>query len=206
MVKQKKPFIIEIKTTRRMKARPAESAKSIWGELAIDLRQTLAMERDAQAGSSAHEECVEQQDLGSLVVADHDGAPAPSAGSRFLEKWIAKKAERPKAGSQDVVAAFLARIEQQKALLAEFQSDPAGFKRWRSAWFRKVAGGFGVSVGHDKIDAGGGLRYVVVDTADGVFRFLDDLGRHAQTDADFQRALEANREQRAARLTSGKAM
>ncbi len=206
MVKQTKPFIIEIKTSRRTKAKPVESARSIWGELAADLKQTLAMEQETQASPSAQADCAERPAPDSAALIDHDEATAPQPGFQFLEKWIAKKAERPKAGSQGVVETFLARLDQQKTLLAEFQLDPDGFKRWRSAWFRKIAGGFGVSVSHDLIDAGGGLRYVVVDTLDGVSQFLEDLRHHAQTDLDFQRALEANRMQRAARLTGGKAV
>lgn len=206
MVKQTKPFIIEIKTSRRTKAKPVESTRSIWGELAVDLKQTLAMEQETHAGSSAQADCAERPAPESAAVADHDEAPASRPGFQFLEKWIGRKAERPRAGAQGVVETFLARLDQQKILLAEFQSNPGGFKRWRSAWFRKVAGGFGVSVSHDLIDAGNGLRYVVVDTLDGVFQFLDDLRHHAQTDLDFQQALEANRMQRAARLTGGKAV
>ncbi|MFK0165005.1 hypothetical protein [Rhizobium sp. NPDC090279] len=189
-----------------MKSRPAEPAKSIWGNLVVDLKQTLAMEQETPAGLPAHQDCAEQPDLGSVAAADRNEATAPQPEFQFLEKWIAKKAERPKAGSQGVVEAFLARLDQQKTLLAEFQADPDGFRRWRSAWFRKVAGGFGVSVSHDRIDAGGGLRYVVVDTLDDVSRFLDDLRHHAQTDTDFQQALEANRVHRAARLVGGKAV
>ncbi|MGY5800152.1 hypothetical protein ACXHMN_02350 [Rhizobium sp. LEGMi12c] len=206
MVKQTKPFIIEIKTSRRAKAKPVESARSIWGELAADLKQTLAMEQETQASPPAHADCAERPAPQPAVAADHDEATAPQPEFQFLEKWIAKKAERPRAGGQSVVETFLARVDQQKILLAEFQSDPDGFKRWRSAWFRKVAGGFGVSVSHDLIDAGDGLRYVVVDTLDGVSQFLDDLRHHAQTDLDFQQALEANRRQRAARLAGGKAV
>ncbi|WP_349961669.1 hypothetical protein [Rhizobium sp. ZPR3] len=206
MVKQTKPFIIEIKTSRRAKAKPVESARSIWGELAADLKQTLAMEQETHASPSAQADCAERPAPDSTAVFDHDEATASQPGFQFLEKWIARKAERPRAGAQGVVETFLARLDQQKILLAEFQSDPDGFKRWRSAWFRKIAGGFGVSVSHDLIDAGGGLRYVVVDTLDGVSQFLDDLRHHAQTDRDFQRALEANRMQRAARLAGGKAV
>jgi len=206
MVKQTKPFIIEIKSSRRTKAKPVESARSIWGELAADLKQTLALEQETQPSASAPADCAAQPTPDSETVIDHDEATASQPGFQFLEKWIARKAEKPKAGTQGVVEAFLARLDQQKILLAEFQSDPDGFKRWRSAWFRKVAGGFGVSVSHDLIDAGGGLRHVVVDTLDGVSQFLEDLRHHAQTDLDFQRALEANRRQRAARLAGGKAM
>ncbi|WP_245410747.1 hypothetical protein [Rhizobium sp. JAB6] len=206
MVKQTKPFIIEIKASRRMKAISTGASRSIWGELAADLKQTLAMEQEPQAGSFPqevqHKDGAECPDSDSATLVDRDEAMAPQPSSRLLEKWLAKKAERPKAGSQDVVEAFLARLDQQKMLLAECQSDPDGFKRWRSAWFRKVPGGFGVSIGHDLIDAGDGLRYVIVDTLDDLSRFLDDLGHHARTDLDFRRALEANRRQRAARLSS----
>lgn len=206
MVKQTKPFVIEIKSSRRTKAKPVESARSIWGELAADLKQTLAMEQETQPSASQLADRAALPTSDSETVIDHDEATAPRPAFQFLEKWIARKAEKPKAGTQGVVEAFLARLDQQKILLAEFQSDPDGFKRWRSAWFRKVTGGFGVSVSHDLIDAGGGLRYVVVDTLDGVSQFLEDLRHHAQTDVDFQRALAVNRMQRAARLTGGKAI
>ncbi|MBN8952407.1 MAG: hypothetical protein BGP09_23570 [Rhizobium sp. 60-20] len=205
MVKQTKPFIIEVKTTRRMKSKPAETARSIWGDLAVNLKQTLAMEEEAPAASPVQPDCAEQPGGSSPTVADHGEATAVQPESQFFEKWISRKAERPKVGSQGEVATFLARLEQQKVLLAEFQSDPDGFKRWRSAWFRKVPDGFGVSVSHDRIDAGDGLRYVVVDTLDDVSRFLDDLRHHAQTDPDFQQALKASRMRRAARLAGGKA-
>jgi hypothetical protein len=204
MVKQKKPFILEIKNSRRMKAKQVEPVRSIWGTLAVDLKQDLAKEQEMPEISPVPENCVEQPVPQSATVADRDEAALQLPESQFLEKWIAKKAERPKVGASDAVAAFLARIEQQKLLLAEFQSDPDGFRRWRSAWFRKIAGGFGVSVSHDSIDAGDGLRYVVVETADNVLQFLDDLHRHAQTDLDFQRALKENRKHRAARLLGGK--
>ncbi len=206
MVKQTKPFIIEVKTSRRMKARSTESSRSIWGELAADLKQTLALQQEIQAGSSVdeaqHQGSAERLDIDSAALMERDEAIAPQPSSQLLEKWLARKAERPKAASQDVVETFLARLDQQKMLLAEFQSNPDGFKRWRSAWFRKVANGFGVSIGHDLIDAGGGLRYVVVDTLEDISRFLDDLRHHARTDLDFRRALDANRRQRAARLFS----
>ncbi|WP_240535507.1 hypothetical protein [Rhizobium freirei] len=119
--------------------------------------------------------------------------------SDFIDKWAAKRAEKPKTGAADIVATFLMRIERQKTLLAEFAADPAGFTSWRSAWFRQVAGGFGIGIGYDLIDAGGGLRYIVVDTLQDVCEFLDDLGHHAQTDLKFQRALSENRLIRASR-------
>ncbi|WP_459463115.1 hypothetical protein [Rhizobium sp. No.120] len=206
MVKQTKPFIIEIKAARRMKARSSEAPRSIWGELAADLKQTLAMEQETQTGSLPHEasqkDGAECPNVDAATLMDRDEATLPQPSSQLLEKWLARKAERPKVGSQDVVETFLARLDQQKMLLAEFQQNPDGFRRWRSAWFRRAAGGFGVSIGHDLIDAGGGLRYVVVDTLDDISRFLDDLGHHARTDLDFRRALEANRRQRAARRSS----
>ncbi len=206
MAKQTKPFILEIKTSRRTKTKPAEQAKSIWGELASDLRQNLTKEQEVPEGSPVPESCPDQSDPVPAVATDSGQEAALPPGSQFLEKWIAKKAKRPKTGSQDVIATFLARIEQQKQLLAEYESDTAGFARWRSAWFRKVDGGFGVSISHDSVDAGGGLRYVVVDTVHDVSAFLDDLGHHAQTDTGFQRALSENRTQRAGRRSGTRAM
>ncbi len=206
MAKQTKSFILEIKTSRRTKTRPAEQAKSIWGELASDFRQNLAEEQQMPEASPVLESGPDQSGPVPAVATDSAKEAALPPGSQFLEKWIAKKAKKPKIGSQDIVATFLARIDQQKQLLAEYQSDTAGFARWRSAWFRKVDGGFGVSISHDSIDAGDGLRYVVVDTVHDVSAFLDDLGHHAQTDTGFQRALSENRTQRAGRRAGTRAM
>lgn len=206
MAKQTKPFILEIKNARRTRTRPAEPARSIWGNFASDLKQNLAEEEnEATASKAMSVNCPEPSDLEREIVAEHNEAPTSPSTPQFLEKWSAKRAERPKAGSTDIVAAFLRRIEQQKALLAEFEADPAGFASWRSAWFRKVPSGFGVSIGHDLIDAGEGLRYVVVDTLRDVSEFFDDLGHHAQTDINFQRALKENSQRRARRRDGARA-
>jgi hypothetical protein len=105
--------------------------------------------------------------------------------------------ESRKASTKDIIATYLTRIERQKKLLAEFEADPAGFSNRRPAWFRKVTEGFCVSIGYELIDAGGGLRFIVVDTLHDVAVFLDDLAQHAQTDMSFQIALRENRLQRA---------
>ncbi len=200
MPKQPKPFIVEFKSSRRKRTKPLEQPKSIWGNLAIELQQNLAEEQETSIGSPASQQDATAPDLPAATVAicDEDAAAAPST-SRFIRKWSEKMAERPSAKGTDAVAAFLVRIERQKALLVEFHADPAGFDSWRSAWFRKVAGGFGVNIGHDSVDAGAGLRYVVVESIQDVTEFLDDLAHHAQTDTNFQRALEETRRRRAAR-------
>jgi len=123
----------------------------------------------------------------------------------FLEKWSAKKSDKPKAGTRGAVDAFRARVAEQKAYLAEFESDAAGFNKWRSTWFQRAPGGFGVTIGRDSIDAGQGLSYVVVETTTQVAEFLDDLAQHADQDVSFQKALEENRSRRAALLNNGKA-
>lgn len=124
--------------------------------------------------------------------------------TNFLEKWSTKKAEKPKAGTRSAVDAFRARVTEQKAYLEEFELDAVGFDKWRSTWFQRVPGGFGVSIGRDAIDAGEGLSYVVVQTAKEVTEFLDDLLLHADQDKGFQQALEDNRQRRAALLNSAK--
>lgn len=201
MPKQTKPFIFEIKNSRRKKAGLVEQTKSIWGAFASDLKQSLVPENEERIRSAAPAPGPVPSELKPAIVADGVATLPPT--SRFLEKWAARKAEKQKAGPGDAVAAFLARIEKQKALLAEFQADPAGFKKWRSAWFRKVTGGFGVSISYDAVDAGGGLRYIVVETVRDVAEFLDDLAQHAQTDMNFQRVLKENRLRRADRRVGG---
>ncbi|SCB46739.1 hypothetical protein GA0061102_10552 [Rhizobium miluonense] len=182
-----------------MKTRPAAQTKSIWGTFASELRQDLAEGEEPLVAATADADCSEPSDISLTATAEGDEPATLSPKSDFIEKWAAKRAEKPKAGAADIVAPFLMRIERQKALLAEFETDPAGFASWRSAWFRKVAGGFGISIGHDLIDAGGGLRYLVVDTLRDVCEFLDDLAHHAQTDSEFQRALSENRLVRSSR-------
>ncbi|NEI72289.1 hypothetical protein GR212_22140 [Rhizobium lusitanum] len=200
MPKQPKPFIVEIKTTRRKRTKAPEQPKSIWGNLTFELQQNLAEEREPSFGSPAPQPDAPVPDLPATSVIDEDEAETPPTAPLFFQKWSAKMAEKPQAKATDVVAIFLARIDRQKTLLDEFRSDPAAFRGWRSAWFRKVAGGFGVNIGRDSIDAGAGLRYVVVETVQAVAEFLDDLARHAQTDANFQCALEETRQRRAARV------
>lgn len=202
MAKQTRPFILEIKSSRRTSSKPAGQTRSIWGSFASDLKQNLAQEDQPAASVAASGRCAEPFDLDQPAAAERNEATILPPESQFLEKWAAKKAEKPKAGASDDVATFLARIERQKTLLAEFEADPAGFTSWRSAWFRRVTGGFGVSIGYDLIDAGGGLRYIVVDTLHDVAVFLDDLAQHAQTDMNFQRALRESRLQRARRNVS----
>lgn len=124
--------------------------------------------------------------------------------ANFLDKWIAKKADRPKVGTKNAVDTFQSRVAEQKAYLEEYERDAAGFKKWRSTWFQKVVGGFGVSVGRDSIDAGEGLSYVVVSSTKEVSEFLDDLAYHAEKDVGFQQALEENRLRRVARLSGAK--
>ncbi len=123
----------------------------------------------------------------------------------FLEKWSAKKSDKPKAGKRSAVDTFRARVAEQKIYLAEFESDVAGFNKWRSTWFQRAPGGFGVTIGRDSIDAGKGLNYVVVETTAQVAEFLDDLAGHADNDVSFQKALEDNRLRRAALLNGAKA-
>ncbi|MFS8047593.1 hypothetical protein [Rhizobium sp. BR 314] len=123
----------------------------------------------------------------------------------FLEKWSAKKSDKPKAGTRSAVDAFRVRVAEQKAYLVEFESDGAGFNKWRSTWFQRAPGGFGVTIGRDSIDAGQGLSYVVVETTAQVAEFLDDLAQHADNDVSFQKALEQNRLRRAALLNRAKA-
>jgi hypothetical protein len=122
----------------------------------------------------------------------------------FIEKWSAKKAEKPKAGTRNSVETFQLRVAEQKEYLEEYQRDPAGFKKWRSTWFQRAPGGFGVSVGRDAVSAGEGLSYVVVETVKEVGEFFDDLAKHAEQDLGFQKALEDNRSRRAARLNGSK--
>ncbi len=122
----------------------------------------------------------------------------------FLQKWSSKKADKPKAGAKTVIDTFRARIAEQKAYLEEYERDVDGFSKWRSTWFQRVPGGFGVTVGRDSVNAGKGLSYVVVETLKDVAEFLDDLAHHAQNDTGFQHALESNRQRRAALLNAGK--
>lgn len=124
--------------------------------------------------------------------------------ANFLEKWTSKKADKPKAGARNVVDTFRARVAEQKAYLEEYERDAAGFKKWRSTWFQRVPGGFGVTVGRDSVNAGRGLSYVVVDTLKDVAEFLDDLTFHAEHDVGFQQALEQNRQRRVALLNAAK--
>ena len=124
--------------------------------------------------------------------------------ANFLEKWTSKKADKPKAGARNVVDTFRARVAEQKAYLEEYERDAAGFKKWRSTWFQRVPGGYGVTVGRDSINAGRGLSYVVVDTIKDVAEFLDDLAHHAEHDVGFQQALEQNRQRRVALLNAAK--
>lgn len=122
----------------------------------------------------------------------------------FIEKWSAKKAEKPKAGTRNSVETFQLRVAEQKSYLEEYERDAAGFKKWRSTWFQRVPGGFGVSIGRDAVNAGEGLSYVVVETVKEVAEFLDDLAQHAEQDLGFQKALDDNRSRRAARLNASK--
>ncbi|MDK4703383.1 MULTISPECIES: hypothetical protein [unclassified Rhizobium] len=124
--------------------------------------------------------------------------------ANFLEKWTSKKADKPKAGARNVVDTFRARVAEQKAYLEEYERDAAGFKKWRSTWFQRVPGGFGVTVGRDSVNAGRGLSYVVVDTVKDVAEFLDDLAFHAENDVGFQQALEQNRQRRVSLLNAAK--
>ncbi|WP_245459307.1 MULTISPECIES: hypothetical protein [unclassified Rhizobium] len=164
------------------------------------------MEQEKPNNSCAPESSPVPSNLVADATADRTEATSLPPKSRFVEKWVVKKAEKPKAAPGEAVAAFLGRIERQKALLAEFQADPTGFAKWRSAWFRQVIGGFGVSISYDFVDAGGGLRYVVVETIRDVAEFLGDLAQHAQTDVNFQHVLRENRLRRAARRVRGKAV
>lgn len=125
--------------------------------------------------------------------------------TNFLEKWSSRKSDKPKAGTRSAVDAFRVRVAEQKAYLTEFEGDAAGFNKWRSTWFQRVPGGFGVTIGRDSIDAGQGLNYVVVETTAQVAEFLDDLAQHADNDGSFQKALEENRSRRAALLSTAKA-
>lgn len=122
----------------------------------------------------------------------------------FLEKWSSKKADKPKAGTKTVIDTFRSRVAEQKAYLEEYERDTAGFRKWRSTWFQRVPGGFGVSIGRDSVNAGKGLNYVVVETLKDVAEFLDDLAHHAENDAGFQQALEENRKRRATLLNAAK--
>ncbi len=124
--------------------------------------------------------------------------------ANFLEKWSSKKADKPKAGARNVVDTFRARVEEQKAYLEEYARDAAGFKKWRSTWFQRVPGGYGVTVGRDSINAGQGLSYIVVETVKDVAEFLEDLAYHAEKDVGFQQALEQNRRRRVALLNAAK--
>ena len=125
--------------------------------------------------------------------------------ANFLDKWSSKKAEKPKAGARNVVDTFRARVEEQKVYLEEYERDSAGFKKWRSTWFQRVPGGFGVTVGRDSVNAGSGLNYIVVESIKQVAEFLDDLAHHVEKDTGFQQALEKNRLRRVASLNAGKA-
>lgn len=125
--------------------------------------------------------------------------------TNFIEKWSARKADKPKGGARNVVETFRLRVAEQKNYLEEYERDPAGFRKWRSTWFQRVPGGFGVSVGRDALSTGNGLSYVVVETVGQVAEFLDDLAQHAEHDLDFQKALEENRARRAAVLNAAKA-
>lgn len=122
----------------------------------------------------------------------------------FLDKWSSKKADKPKTGTKTVIETFRSRVAEQKAYLEEYERDAAGFKKWRSTWFQRVPGGFGVSIGRDSVNAGKGLSYVVVETLTDVAEFLDDLAHHAENDSAFQQALEENRKRRAALLNAAK--
>lgn len=122
----------------------------------------------------------------------------------FIEKWSAKKANKPKAGTRNAIDSFRLRVAEQKNYLEEYERDAAGFKKWRSTWFQRVPGGFGVSIGRDAVSAGEGLTYVVVETAKEVAEFLDDLALHAERDLGFQKALEDNRSRRAALLSAAR--
>ncbi|MFT4000010.1 MAG: hypothetical protein QM684_07220 [Rhizobium sp.] len=124
--------------------------------------------------------------------------------ANFLDKWSSKKADKPKAGARNVVDTFRARVAEQKAYLEEYERDAAGFKKWRSTWFQRVPGGFGVTVGRDSVNAGHGLSYVVVEAVKDVAEFLDDLAYHAENDVGFQQALEQNRRRRVALLNAAK--
>ncbi|MBB3285410.1 MULTISPECIES: hypothetical protein [Rhizobium] len=124
--------------------------------------------------------------------------------ANFLDKWSSKKADKPKAGARNVVDTFRARVAEQKAYLEEYERDSSGFKKWRSTWFQRVPGGFGVTVGRDSINAGHGLSYVVVESVKDVSEFLDDLAYHAENDVGFQQALEKNRQRRVALLNAAK--
>jgi len=124
--------------------------------------------------------------------------------ANFLEKWSSKKADKPKAGAKNVVETFLGRVAEQKLYLLEFERDASSFNKWRSTWFQRAPGGFGITIGRDSVDAGRGLNYVVVETVAQVAEFLDDLARHAENDAGFQQALEQNRQRRATALNSAK--
>ncbi|MGG6895618.1 MULTISPECIES: hypothetical protein [Rhizobium] len=124
--------------------------------------------------------------------------------ANFLEKWSSKKADKPKTGMRSAIDTFRGRIAEQKAYLEEFERDAAGFNKWRSTWFQRVPGGFGVTIGRDAVNAGEGLSYIVVETVSQVAEFLDDLAQHAENDVAFQQALEENRLRRAALLNAAK--
>lgn len=124
--------------------------------------------------------------------------------ANFLEKWSSKKADKPKAGARNIVDTFRARVAEQKAYLEEYEQDSAGFRKWRSTWFQRVPGGYGVTVGRDSVNAGSGLSYIVVESVKQVAEFLDDLAFHAEKDVGFQQALEKNRMRRVALLNAGK--
>jgi len=123
----------------------------------------------------------------------------------FIEKWSARKADKPTAGARNVVEMFRLRVAEQKDYLDAYERDSVSFNKWRSTWFQRVPGGFGVSIGRDAVSAGQGLSYVVVETVGQVAEFLDDLAQHAEQDLDFQKALEENRARRAAVLNAAKA-
>ena len=123
----------------------------------------------------------------------------------FIEKWSPRKADKPKVGARNVFETFRLRVAEQKDYLEAYERDPAAFNKWRSTWFQRVPGGFGVSIGRDAISAGQGLSYVVVETVGQVAEFLEDLAQHAEQDFGFQKALEENRARRAAVLNAAKA-
>jgi len=199
MSKPTKPFILEVKVSRRKRIGAVGRSTSLWSKFAPDFKPGSPANLDEQPEPvDPAPEMVVSSDLRPAAPSRGEGAIGSSSRSDFIAKWGARKAEKPRAGSRDVITTFLTRIERQKTLLAEFQADPASFTKWRSAWFRRVAGGFGVSVGHDSIDAGG-FQYVIVDKADEIAEFFDDLARHAQRDASFQCVLRENHLRHAAR-------
>lgn len=204
MAKQTKSFIVEIKGSRTKRTKPAEQSRSIWGKFTEDLKRNLAEAQETPVSPPIKQDEREIAEAVPAAIPEHVEDMTASNRPDFVQKWSSKRAEKPKANTTDAVSAFVARIEQQKSLLSEFLVDPQAFTNWRAAWFRRVAGGFGVKISYDAIDAGGGLHYVVVDTAEEVADFFSDLAQHAQTDPAFQTALQQNRRRRAARRIGGK--